>query len=579
MRSPLRGAATLIGRFSIRRQIGLAAAALCLLFVVSTAGIIGYLGAGQVSEMIRNDLAATSQVMADRLNRALSMRYQEVQTWSRFTPLRPLWHGNAAKLREALEELQASYPYYSWIGFADMKGTVISATDGILEGTSVAERTWFKSGLLGPSVRGIHDTLDLEKGAALRGSDEPFRFVDIAFPVHDAHGRQLGVLCAYLSWDFASNTRRSMIEAERSDVLDILILSRDGKVLLGGPVGSEPFGKDLVQRFNVESRGTLADAGGGAPKLVGFATVQSRGDYPGLGWIVVARQSAATALAPVQALIWTIGLIGLCTAAVGLALAWVIARGIARPLQALTAEADRLGRDPDATMLSRHGGSEEVTHLSTALRALLRRLSLAEHRTQAAELRAEAGAQQYAHDIQILRKMAETDPLTGLMNRRSFISAANDAFDYYRRYERGIATLVLDIDHFKRINDTYGHAAGDGVIKRVGEVAERSLRSTDKVARFGGEEFVILLREVGEDQAQELADRILETIAAQPVSYGKAWINVTASIGISIAGESDRDIQDTIERADRALYMAKNTGRNRAFLIVLNESDLRTQAA
>lgn len=249
----------------------------------------------------------------------------------------------------------------------------------------------------------------------------------------------------------------------------------------------------------------------------------------------------------------------------GVLLAFLLAIRIAGPLRSLTDEADRLGRS--VAMLSRHGGSREVSHLSVALRALLRRIGMAEQRTREAEQRAADGAEQYTHDIRLLRQMADTDPLTGLMNRRAFLTGAEDAFDYFRRYDRQIAALVIDIDHFKSVNDNHGHAAGDAVIKRVGEMISDSLRSTDKVARFGGEEFVTLLREVDAEQARLLAARVCERIAAEPIGYGASQIKVTISIGVTIADPADRDIQDTIERADRALYMAKNTGRNRAFLI------------
>jgi diguanylate cyclase (GGDEF)-like protein len=155
------------------------------------------------------------------------------------------------------------------------------------------------------------------------------------------------------------------------------------------------------------------------------------------------------------------------------------------------------------------------------------------------------------------------------MNRRAFLAAANDAFDYHRRYDRPIAMLMADIDHFKQVNDTYGHAAGDAVIKRIGELIEDALRTTDKIGRFGGEEFVMLLREVDEESARALATRIQEKIAVSPIGFGSKQIPVTVSIGVALVAQCDRDVSDTIERADRGLYMAKNTGRNRVFFYPL----------
>jgi diguanylate cyclase (GGDEF)-like protein len=107
------------------------------------------------------------------------------------------------------------------------------------------------------------------------------------------------------------------------------------------------------------------------------------------------------------------------------------------------------------------------------------------------------------------------------------------------------------------------------VIKRIGELIEDALRTTDKIGRFGGEEFVMLLREVDEESARALATRIQEKIAVSPVGFGSKQIPVTVSIGVALVAQCDRDVSDTIERADRGLYMAKNTGRNRVFFYPL----------
>jgi diguanylate cyclase (GGDEF)-like protein len=293
----------------------------------------------------------------------------------------------------------------------------------------------------------------------------------------------------------------------------------------------------------------------------------------------VARQPYATALAPVTQLVWIIAGLGSAAAVLSILLAMLVAGRIARPIQALTREADRLGREHNTSMMSRHAGSAEVVQLSTALRSLLRRIGLAEQRTQEAELRAAEGAEQYAHDIKLLRRMADTDPLTNLLNRRAFLAFADDGFEYFQRYQRPIAMLVIDIDHFKKVNDTHGHATGDVVIRRVGELIENSLRTTDKAGRFGGEEFVVLLREVDEVGAQALARRIREAVGNEVIAHGHKDIGVTVSIGVALAVLSDRDVQDTIERADRALYMAKSTGRNRVFFMYATSETAMPRAA
>jgi diguanylate cyclase (GGDEF)-like protein len=166
-----------------------------------------------------------------------------------------------------------------------------------------------------------------------------------------------------------------------------------------------------------------------------------------------------------------------------------------------------------------------------------------------------------------LQKMADTDYLTGLMNRRAFLTVAEDTVEFCRRYKRGMATLMIDIDHFKKINDTHGHAAGDDAIKRIAEIIDQSIRTTDKAARFGGEEFVVLLREIDQETAQLLAERIRTSIEQTTITHGETSFAATVSIGVAINANDDRDVQDMIERADQGLYIAKKSGRNRTVLM------------
>jgi diguanylate cyclase (GGDEF)-like protein len=174
----------------------------------------------------------------------------------------------------------------------------------------------------------------------------------------------------------------------------------------------------------------------------------------------------------------------------------------------------------------------------------------------------EEKAMRFGADLHALRALADTDGLTGLLNRRAFLPFAEDALSYYKRYQRQFSILMFDIDHFKRVNDTYGHAAGDEVIRAVGALISDEIRSTDKVARFGGEEFVVLLRETDEHLAATLADRLRRKISELSVTSGGQTLNFTTSIGCAMSDDSSRDVEDVIQRADKALYAAKSAGRN-----------------
>jgi len=167
-------------------------------------------------------------------------------------------------------------------------------------------------------------------------------------------------------------------------------------------------------------------------------------------------------------------------------------------------------------------------------------------------------------DNRRLEALATTDPLTRVLNRRAFLDRLTAEVDRSRRYDSTLALLLFDVDHFKRINDTVGHLAGDSVLKQMGALLEDAVRKVDIVARYGGEEFVAILPETSLDGAVIFAERLRERIAAQSFDIGnQRLLRLTVSIGIATfpsAGVASTD--DLINRADEALYRAKAAGRN-----------------
>ncbi|WP_448588477.1 GGDEF domain-containing protein [Thermocrinis sp.] len=162
-----------------------------------------------------------------------------------------------------------------------------------------------------------------------------------------------------------------------------------------------------------------------------------------------------------------------------------------------------------------------------------------------------------------LQELAYNDPLTGLPNRRFFFEHANLIFEEAKRYEKKLSLLVMDIDHFKKINDTYGHDVGDLVLKTFAGLLKGLTRKFDICARMGGEEFAVLLPNTGLDGARTLAERIRNKLASTPIEHGEAIILVTTSIGVSEFRKGMESIDELIKEADMALYKAKEGGRNR----------------
>ncbi|MEF3255593.1 MAG: GGDEF domain-containing protein, partial [Deferribacterales bacterium] len=165
-----------------------------------------------------------------------------------------------------------------------------------------------------------------------------------------------------------------------------------------------------------------------------------------------------------------------------------------------------------------------------------------------------------------LYKLATTDPLTGLYNRRFILEQLTMLNYNFKRYDHNFTIMIMDIDKFKSINDTYGHDAGDMVIIDFANRVKESLRKTDYVGRFGGEELIVILQHINEENSISLTRKILETLRKSEVKYGEFTIRYTASIGVKYCNLYFEKIDEYIKKADQLLYMAKEKGRNRAFV-------------
>ena len=162
-----------------------------------------------------------------------------------------------------------------------------------------------------------------------------------------------------------------------------------------------------------------------------------------------------------------------------------------------------------------------------------------------------------------LKRLASVDDLTGLWNRRDFMQAAQNEMERAKRYGRVFSYITLDIDHFKRINDTYGHAAGDMALQRLAKTIQAGTRSTDIAGRMGGEEFGILLPDTGLERAGQLAERLRAGIEETAMPCEGNTIFLTASFGVSAYENGPEGLPGLMARADQALYEAKAGGRNR----------------
>jgi len=164
-------------------------------------------------------------------------------------------------------------------------------------------------------------------------------------------------------------------------------------------------------------------------------------------------------------------------------------------------------------------------------------------------------------------KLATTDPLTGLFNRRHFFDLAKQEVARSRRYRRPLACIMFDIDYFKRINDSYGHMFGDRVLKDVVKCCKKNIRKVDIFARYGGDEFAILLPETGLDHSVQLTERLCSEFQNNPLKIEEREIPISLSLGLaSMNGNENLALDTLLNRADEALYEAKKKGRNQVFV-------------
>ncbi len=554
-------------RLSLRLQVTLLAAGVLLALVGAMTLGSTLLGRDNTRKLVGDNLGQLAQSMVIRLDYGMFERYREIALLAGLDTMRDGVAGNHASLRPQLERLQQTLPEYAWIGIAKPDGNVIAATGGLLERNSVAERPWFGGGLKGPFVGDVHGTVLLQALLAPSGR-EPLRFVDVAFPILDESGKTIAVLGAQLSWTWAQDVREAVIgPAERDAGVKAAVLREDGSVLLGDGAFTSQW-RPYLQLVDGKARTHFEAPSPDRTDRAVFGFAQTRGhrSYPGLGWKVFAYQSTSIAYAPSQRLALLISIMGLIISLFGLAILWWTASRLTRPIHELAKNARALGRDPYVTMVSVVGGSSETIDLSMALRSLVRRIGGAEQKLAEANRHIEEEitdrTRGMTEDIERLKREASTDPLTGVLNRRAFLENAADDLAYARRYEHTLAVAAIDIDHFKQINDRLGHAKGDEAIRAVATLAQAAARETDRVARFGGEEFVVLLREGDLDAAFAFGERVRTMVQKDDVLRELAGV-VTVSVGCAQVQPGEADIQVAIDHADQALYEAKRSGRNR----------------
>jgi two-component system, chemotaxis family, response regulator WspR len=162
-----------------------------------------------------------------------------------------------------------------------------------------------------------------------------------------------------------------------------------------------------------------------------------------------------------------------------------------------------------------------------------------------------------------LRQQATRDSLTGVWNRKHIFELLGKELARASRDQQPVAVVMSDLDHFKSVNDNYGHPAGDAVLKQAVQRFNSCVRAYDHVGRYGGEEFMVVLPRCNREHAATIAERLRNSIASEPIQAGDVALNVTSSFGVAVSTGAQAEVHDIISAADKALYVAKTSGRNR----------------
>ena len=550
---------------SLRAQLTLWFGGLSLAILLCVGAYVGHITTRELAQFGGESLYASAQSAAALLNTNLREREQEVGLLAR-SPTLAQNRLNAENVRRALELRKAAHKEYAWIGIADTHGRVVQATSGLLHNAQVGQLPWYQAGRQGLFVGDVHEAELLARRLPPSPSGQPLRFIDFAAPVLDERGQLKGVLGAHAHWSWVTETVESvMVGHTQEQQIEVLIADKTGNVLypyrhagqLQLPVRLQPQAHFEQLRW--------ADAEEYLTSMVRIGPVGSQR----LDWFIVLRQPVEVALAPVAALRQRLLLLGLGAALLLTTMAYIFAVRISRPIEQLARAARRIERRDGSPQYPGDEQTREIRQLNRSFQSMTG--SLLQREKELSELNASLEAQvaertRALHQAnQELARLATIDALTGLHNRRWLDQKLHECHGSLQRHGRPFALLVIDIDHFKRINDTHGHGVGDAVLRQLARLLLQSVRASDCVARFGGEEFVVLLPEVSQAyEGLRVADKIRSTVEG---SIFPTVLNVTVSIGLSLSQASDTLPTGVFLRADRGLYLAKEQGRNRVVLV------------
>lgn len=534
---------------------------LSLATLLSVGVYVGRIITQEVANTGGEALYASTKAATDLLHAELRARELEILILSQaphFT------QGNLGDLeiRKSLERRKREHEEYAWLGVTDEHGTVVQATDNLLVGVNVGERPWYQSASRGLHMGDVHEDKLLAQRLPQAVNGDPPRFVDFAAPILDPQGRLRGVVGAHADWDWVTETVQGAVDRQRLQrEVEVLIINREGEVLYPRHLADGvqlPTGMDVSRHHRTVA---WQDGQEYLTTLLGLPPLRNSE----LGWRIVLRLPLDVAVQPIRDLRNRLLLLGVLAAVVFAWVAYRMAARISRPIEQLAEAAERIDHRQGQPAFPTNLAVLEVDRLSGALRRMTQALLDHERELETMNASLERKVAERTEALteanRELERRATVDGLTGVYNRRRFEDKLHELLMTMQRTGRCFTLLMVDADHFKRINDTHGHPVGDDVLRQIAQHLQGCTRSTDFVARYGGEEFAVLLPEAhAPGDGLLVAEKIRETVE-NTVFPGVG--RVTVSVGHSVSHPGDSTPKAVVARADEALYQAKGAGRNR----------------
>jgi len=506
-----------------KRKIGLHAVLVALAVLSVAVGFSNALYSSyqvQKAQIIKNSLAANlahAEKLAEVISVYIDAVHRQVRASARQLASRL---GDPAAVQGELQRLTSQVDSAAAAMLADSSGKIIArAADA---GHAQANVQF----LADQGVKALREG----EWVAARSSPEATTLT-LVEPVEDAAGAPSGYLAIAVKLDEGSGMDR--VISGRDDVagMSVFLVSKAGEVLYREHADGAALDLASIDPARRDGAALLPDAAGGAV-LIGYAPLAKN------NWAVVAQRPLDQVLSPLRLLLMESLRSAAPAVVLTLALVCGLAYAIARPLSRLT-----------RAMTAGNSAGQDLGQLNAWY-------AEADTLREAVQLKLD----QHQNEVGRLNVQAQTDPMTGLLNRR----AMTEVLAGLAANRTPVAVIAMDLDHFKRINDTFGHLTGDKVLMALAEVIRNGLRGQDSPFRVGGEEFIALLPTHSASQAHEVAERLRAAVAARAMPDGVG--SVTVSIGIALWPQDGESSAEVIRRADEALYESKQTGRNRVTL-------------